>query len=156
MRKNSNALILALAGKKPKSRQVVTGYRSRVQGWRTIGGQKHYFRSLWEIQFAQYLQWLVSIKQIKMWEYEPLLFTFPKDAYRAGPFEYLPDFRVVNADNTIVWYEVKGWMNNEAKKKLARFNKHYPDETMIIIGKEWFTSARKKNLHLICAFEKLV
>lgn len=143
------------APQKKSSKQVITGYKSNVKGWRTIGTKKCYFRSLWEIQYAQYLEWLRHHQSIFDWEYEPKLFEFPKDKYRTGPFYYKPDFRVLELDKTHTWYEVKGYMNQDSKKKLKRFNKHFPNERLIIISKAWFTQARKKNLHSIIGWEKL-
>lgn len=137
------------------SKSVVTGYKSNVQGWREIGGQKHYFRSLWEIQFAQYLEWLKRNEKIVSWEYEPQLFKFPKEPYRTGPFEYLPDFRVTDSHGDQIWYEVKGYMNAASKKKLTRFKKHFPNEVIEIVDKRWFYQARKNKLHKIIGWEAM-
>lgn len=115
---------------------VVTAYKSNVQGWRIIGGKKCYFRSLWEIQYCAYLEWLKSNKQIHDWLYEPKTFEFPKDAYKSGPFFYKPDFKVVTNDLTHSWHEVKGFLTASAKQKHKRFEKHYPTEMLYIIGKE--------------------
>lgn len=141
--------------KKPKSKLVVSGYKSNVKGWRTIGGKKYYFKSLWEIQYAQTLEWYKKAKVIKDWEYEPQLFEFPKEKYRTGPFYYKPDFRVLELDGTYSWKEVKGYMTKDAKKKMTRFAKHFPEEPMEIINKNWFMRQRKRNLHKIIGWEIL-
>lgn len=48
------------------------------QGWVTIGEHRHYFRSKWEVNYALYLEWLKTKKQIAEWEYEPQTFWFEK------------------------------------------------------------------------------
>jgi hypothetical protein len=136
-------------------KQVVTAYKSNVKGWRTVGHKRYYFRSLWEIQFAQTLEYYKKTFNIKDWEFEPETFAFPKDKYKAGPFYYLPDFKVYENNGKVTWYEVKGYMTKDSKKKLTRFKKHYPKEKIIVISKKWFTQARKKGLHKIADWESL-
>lgn len=126
-----NARTSSLPGNK---KLVVTAYKSNVQGWRVIGGKRYYFRSLWEIQYACYLEWLKCKGQINDWFYEPKLFEFPKEAYRSGPFFYKPDFKVIANDLKHSWHEIKGYMTQMAKKKHKRFEKHYPTEMLYIIG----------------------
>ena len=147
----------ALTGKSYKGKKKKTttsgspdSPRSNVKGWRTIGKQKCYFRSLWEINYACYLEFLKRNKEIRDWVYEPKLFRFPKDDYNAGPFMYKPDFHVTELSKLRRWHEVKGWMNPSSKKKIKRFHKHFPEEGEIfIISSAWFAQARKKNLHKI-------
>lgn len=117
---------------KTQSKQVVTGYKSNVQGWRTIGGKKHFYRSLWEIQTAAYLEWLKTNKKIADWFYEAQLFQFPKDTYRSSPYQYLPDFKILELQGTHRWIEIKGYMTKAAKAKDKRFRKHYPNEILEI------------------------
>lgn len=138
-----------------KKNLVSTAYRSNKQGYRTIGGKTYYFKSLWEIQYAQTLEWLKKAKNIKDWEYEPLTFSFPKEKYKASPFYYKPDFKVIENNNTHTWHEVKGYMNASSKAKIKRFKKHYPEEKLIIIDSKWFRANRKKNLHKIIGWESL-
>lgn len=133
--------------KKSNSKMVITGYKSNVQGFRTIGGKKHFFRSLWEINFCHFLEWQKSNGWIKDWEYEPRLFQFPIEKYKTGPFFYKPDVHVTNSDDSKHWCEIKGWMTKESKKKIKRFNKHYPDEKIFIItGKEMRKIAKYKRM----------
>ena len=135
----------------------MTHYKSNVKGWRKIGNNpRYYFKSLWEIQFATYLTYLVKTNQILKWEYEPYLFSFPKELYRASPFYYKPDFKQYNKDGSHEWYEVKGYMDKASKTKMKRFAKHYPLEKMTIIDKTWFNSARKQKLGKIIGWETLV
>ena len=125
---------------------IAGAYKSNVKGWRTINDKRYYFKSLWEINYARYLEFSKQNKNILDWLYEPQLFRFPKDAYDAGPFLYKPDFKVITTDFKHTWHEVKGWMSPDSKKKTKRFRKHFPEETLIIIDKEWFSAASKKRL----------
>jgi len=154
----SEKQLAALTGKTLKQKtHIAGGYRSNVKGWRTIGGKRCYLKSLWEINYTCYLEFLKQKGSIKDWHYEPKLFRFPKKDYDAGPFLYKPDFKIINLDGSHVWHEVKGWMNPDAKKKLKRFHKHFPKEgTIIIIGKDWFADASRKGLkHLVPGWEGL-
>lgn len=132
----------------------VDSYRSRVEGWRTIGGKKYYFRSLYEINYAHTLEYLKSKGAIKDWEYEPTTFRFPKDEYQTSPFYYKPDF-LVTLDGGHQWHEVKGWMNPSSRKKLKRFAKHYPQEELHVIDKDWFKQHAKTYKRLIPNWESL-
>lgn len=119
---------------KAARQQVITGYKSNVRGWREIGGKRYYFRSLWEINFAHYLEFLKKRDMITDWQYEPQIFAFPKDAYKAGPFYYCPDFFVTYPNGKHSWQEVKGYLTSAAKQKTKRFKKHFPDEELFIVG----------------------
>lgn len=135
-----------LPRKKQMERKLVIaggGYTSNVQGWRQIGDKKIYLRSLWEMNFAHYLQFIYEREKILKWEYEPKLFKFPKEKYAGGPFQYLPDFLVTNNDKSEIWYEVKGYLNPASKKKLKRFYENFPNEELEIISKKWFNNANK-------------
>lgn len=131
------------------SNLISTDYKANVKGWRTIGGKKYYFKSLWEINYAHYLEWLKVNDKIYDWEYEPQLFTFPKDAYKTGPFYYKPDFRVIEHSpykgfpGRHWWAEVKGHMTPAAKKKDKRFRKHFPEEKILIVDSQQMASIRK-------------
>lgn len=140
---------------KSKGNAVNSGaYKSNISGWRTIGDKKYYFRSLWEIQFATYLEWLRTKKQIRDWEYEPKTFNFPVGKYKTAPLAYRPDYRVTELDGSTKFIEVKGFLNNDSKKKLKRFHECFPEEGEItIIDKIWFASARKQGLHNLLKWE---
>lgn len=113
------------------------------QGWRTIGCEEFFFRSGWEYRIAKYLEWQMKQGLISGWEYEPQLFWFPK--IKRGTVTYLPDFRVTNLDATHYWLEVKGYMDRKSLTKIRRFRKFYPNETLYVLDKNWFT----KNGHRI-------
>lgn len=152
--------LAALTGNKnlvTKKEKVViaNGYRSNVQGDRTIGGKTYYFRSLWEINYAQYLEFLKRHGKIKDWEYEPRAFTFPKDAHKAPPYYYKPDFKIYNLDGSHEWHEVKGFMNPSSRKKIERLRLHYPEEKILVIDKKWFRSNGPKLSRLVIGWETL-
>ncbi len=109
-------------------------------GWREIGGQRCYFRSGWEANYARYLEWLRQQKQIEGWEHEPETFWF--HTIKRGVRSYLPDFRVTERGK-ISYHEVKGWMDPRSKTKLKRMAKYYPDILMIVIGKKEYQAIAK-------------
>lgn len=148
-------------GKKVPAKKKVAiagGYRSNVRGWREIGGKRYYFKSLWEINYAHYLEFEKRQGVVFEWEYEPKKFKFPKEDYAAGPFSYTPDFRVWldKNKNLSSWVEVKGYMTQASKRKIKRFEKHYPEEgKLVILGKEWFHSAGQVWGEIVPNWEKL-
>lgn len=105
-------------------------------GWREIGGQRKYFRSMWEANYARYLQYLKKMGHIKNWEHEPQTFWF--HAIKRGTITYLPDFKITRNDDTHYWVEVKGYMDSKSQTKIKRFKKYYPDEILEVKGKKWF------------------
>lgn len=115
-------------------------------GWREIEGKNIYFRSLWEIRYALYLQFLKNQNQIVDWEYEPQTFWF--EAIKRGVRSYKPDFLVTNSDSSHHWVEVKGFMDNKSETKIKRFNKYYPGEKLVVVSKSWFIQ-NNCQLHMI-------
>lgn len=101
------------------------------QGWHTIGGKRHYFRSKWEVNYAHYLEWLKQRGEIKEWEYEPTTFWF--EAIKRGTRSYTPDFRVTEKSGAVAYHEVKGWMDDRSKTKLKRMKKYHPDVTVVLV-----------------------
>lgn len=95
-----------------------------------------YFRSSWEANYARFL----NFNGIK-WEYEKKTFWFEK--IRRGVRSYTPDFFLLNEK---VYHEVKGWMDKKSATKLKRMRIYYPDETVVVIGREFFKSANKQGL----------
>lgn len=135
-----------------KTKVLITdGYRSNVAGWRTIGGKKYYLKSLYEINFSHYVEWLRVKGEIIDWLYEPQVFSFPKDVYRTGPFYYRPDFKLIQNNKAHQWVEVKGYLNPSSKKKITRFNKHHSakEGNLLIIDGDWFKAAFKQGLNKI-------
>ena len=93
-----------------------------------------YVRSSWEANYARYLNWLVSIGEIKSWEYESEVFEF--HAIKRGTRSYTPDFRVVNNDDSVEYHEVKGWMDQKSRTKLKRMAKYYPEIKIVLIDED--------------------
>lgn len=118
---------------------------SRARGGKRedLGGQ--YFRSAWEANIARFYNF-ANIK----WEYEPRIFVF--GAIHKGCVTYTPDFYLTEKDR---WVEVKGWMDDKSKTKLARFKKYYPDEyaKLDIIGEKEYREYQKYS-SLIPGWEK--
>lgn len=107
-----------------------------------LGG--YYFRSMWEANYARYLEWMLASGDIESWDYEVRTFEFPE---RGRNGNYTPDFLVVDKTGS-VWHEVKGWMDDNSRIRLARFAKHYPEERLLIIGPDeyWEVSDRVADL----------
>lgn len=110
--------------------------------WRTIGGIKKYYRSAWEANFARYLEFLRKSGDIKKWEHEPKTFWF--ENIKRGTRSYLPDFRVTENDNNIVYYEVKGWMDARSKTKLKRMKKYYPEIQLRLVDAKKYKRLQKE------------
>jgi len=111
-------------------------------GWRTIGGQKHYFRSLCEIRYALWLQYQKEREWIYDWDYEPKTFWF--EGIKRGCVSYKPDFQVFLTAKTWCWIEVKGWMDPRSITKIKRFRKYFPEEELRVIDKEFFKTNNAK------------
>ncbi|MDR1849931.1 MAG: DUF1064 domain-containing protein [Zoogloeaceae bacterium] len=122
-----------------------------VGGKRNIGGQDVYFRSKWEANYARYLEFLSVNGAIRAWEYEPDVFWF--EGVKRGCVSYLPDFRVEENDGTIIYHEVKGWMDARSKTKLNRMAKYYPNIPVIIIGHRQYAEIKRKVSKLIEGWE---
>lgn len=90
-------------------------------------GKEYTFRSGWEANYAFYLDWLKKQGQIKDWEYEPQRYYFidykqnPPKPYGNG---YLPDFKVINNDDSWYLVEIKG--KRQGVNKLKRMKRFYP------------------------------
>ncbi len=122
-------------------------FASCRSAWRTIGGQRKYFRSRWEANFARYLEYLKANNHIRFWRYEPKIFWF--EGIKRGTNNYLPDFKVTKLDGTHYWVEVKGYMDAKSKTKIKRMKKYFPDEELIVRGKKWFGENASK-IKILC------
>lgn len=127
-----------------KNNSGINAYSRAKHGWRIIAGERMFFRSSWEANYARYLEYLKENLKITNWEYEVHTFWFEK--IKRGVRSYLPDFKITNLSGIHEWHEVKGWMDNKSKTKIKRMAKYYPCEKLIIIGEKWF---RDNNLNLI-------
>lgn len=121
------------------------------QGYRMISGQKIYFRSAWEANYARYLEQLKTFNQIQGWEHEPQTFWF--EEIKRGVRSYLPDFKVIRLDGTHFWVEVKGYYDSKSLTKIKRFRKYYPNEELRLIDKNWFRLNSKNMVRLIPGWE---
>lgn len=115
---------------------------SWYSGWRTVGGKRIYFRSRWEANYARYLEFLKEKKVIRDWEHEPKTFWF--DAIKRGTVSYLPDFFVIEMDESTAFHEVKGWMDSRSKTALRRMKKYYPEIKIILIRQKQYKQIEKK------------
>lgn len=128
-----------------KSQQLGRGLkgtktRGRIEttwkgAWREIDGQKHFFRSRWEANYARVLGYWRENGVIAGWDHEPKTFTFDT-AKKGGPYTYLPDFLVKLADGREEYHEVKGWMDRKSVAKLRRMRLYHPDVTLVLVDKD--------------------
>jgi len=119
--------------------------------WRNIGGIDKYYRSRWEANYARYLDWLKINHQIKDWKHEPKTFWF--EGIKRGCVSYLPDFWILNNDNTEEYHEVKGWMDDRSKTKIKRMEIYFPKIKLIVIDAKLYKSIEKKAKFLVNNWE---
>jgi len=100
-------------------------------GWHQIGDRKIYMRSSWEYKYALLLDNRKRLGLIKDWFYEEDTFWF--DAIKTGTRCYTPDFKIFNNDDSVEYHEIKGWMDNKSKTKIARMAKYHPNINLIVI-----------------------
>ena len=129
----------------------MTLYKKSSAAWATIGYHKIYYRSLWERNYARFLEWQKQCGFIEDWQHEPETFWFLE--IKRGVRSYLPDFKVINNDQTHYWVEVKGFMDSKSVTKLKRFKKYYPQEKIIIISSKWFSDNNQKMRLIIPTWE---
>lgn len=120
--------------------------KGKNAGWREIAGKRIYARSKWEANYARYLQFQIEQGWIKEWQHEPKTFWF--EEIKRGVRSYLPDFLALQPDGKHYWVEVKGYMDDRSKTKLARFKRYYPDEHLIVISGPWFAK-NNRNLKML-------
>ena len=97
-------------------------------------GRRYFFRSGWEVKYANYLEMVSKSKEVSHWTYEEDTFWF--EAIRRGVRSYTPDFKIYFVDGTHHYHEVKGWMDSKSKTKLKRMAKYHPKETVIVIAEK--------------------
>lgn len=116
---------------KPPSRRLPSTNGTYRAGWHEVGSKRHYFRSGWEVNYAHYLEWLKSKRQIQEWAYEPVTFWF--EGIKRGTVSYLPDFQITETSGKIVYHEVKGRMDARSVTKIKRMAKYHPEVKLIVI-----------------------
>jgi hypothetical protein len=124
---------------------------SSKAGWRVIGKQRCYFRSKMEANYARYLEWLRQRGEIASWHHEPETFWFK--GIKRGCVSYLVDYKVVDADGSVWYAEVKGYMDNRSKTKLKRMAKYFPDVKLILIDSVNYSSIQRTVSKLIKDWE---
>lgn len=142
-------------GKKVPRGRVLQGIKTKIangtllkarphttwkQGWHEVGGRRFYFRSSWELKYANHLEWLKRIGVVVAWDYEVKTFWF--DGEKRGVTNYTPDFEVVLNSGVTEYHEVKGWMDAKSKTKLRRMKKYHPGVVVRVIDAAWFKSNR--------------
>ena len=113
---------------------------SLYRGYRKVGDKVFYAKSLWEANYALYLEWKKGEKMISDWFYEPKTFFF--STIKNGTRVYTPDFYVKGIDKSW-WIEVKGFYDAKSLTKIKRFRKYFPDETLVLVDGGWF----RRNSH---------
>lgn len=125
-----------------------------------IDGQPYRFKSRMEYRFALYLEWLRQNGDIMWWSYEPQTFEWTNQ--KGNKVQYRPDFKVLEKTGVApcgmieckrMWYEIKGYMTAAAKSKLKGFEKHYPNEKLVLIDAPWFIKNAKKLKGLVPGWE---
>ena len=124
---------------------------SRARGGKREDLGNRYFRSAWEANYARYLNLLVSKGEITSWDYECKTFIF--EHIKRGTRSYTPDFKINKLDGTYEWHEVKGWMDQASRTRLARMERCFPAERVVVVGADWFRSANKTLPGLIAGWE---
>lgn len=131
---------------------VQNGRGSWKAGWRDVGGQRAFFRSRWEANYAHYLEWLRVNGQIASWEHEPETFWF--EAIKRGVRSYLPDFLVTEVNGSKAYHEVKGWMDSRSKTTIRRFGKYYPQHKLIVVDSVAYRAIKRKVAGMIEGWEE--
>jgi len=122
--------------KKKKEKQTLSAsYAKMKKGIRPEVHSAYSFRSATEANFARVLNYLGL-----EWKFEERVFTFG-DHYKTAPHIYIMDFEITkgNAEFPAGFYEIKGYMTGDARKKLRRVKKLYPEEfkvtTVVVYNK---------------------
>ena len=121
------------------------------QGWRVIGGQRNYYRSKWEANYARILEFHRRHALIHSWRHEPKTFWF--EEIRRGVRSYLPDFEVIYPDGRPEYHAVKGWYDSKSKPKTKRMAKYYPDVKLRMVFQREYRTLAKQLAPLITDWE---
>lgn len=114
-------------------------YSNRKSGHREDLGI--FVRSAWEANYARYLNWLISQRQIKSWRYEPVTFWFEK--IKRGVRSYKPDFEITNLDDSIEYHEVKGYDHPRGITARKRMAIYHPHVKLVLIDEAQYKEIRK-------------
>lgn len=125
-------------------------HKKSTADWRQIGDKRIYARSLWEANFARYLQWQKEREDIVDWEHEPKTFWFTK--ILRGVNSYKPDFLITTKESHY-WVEVKGYYDAKSITKIRRMRKFFPEEKLLLIDANWFEKNNSKMRLIIPSWE---
>lgn len=128
----------------------------QTQTRRGTGGRRAdlgdmYFRSSWEANWARYLNWLRDRGEIVKWEFEVDTFEFP---VKRGSKFYTPDFKLTYGDASVVYHEVKGYMDQRSATKIRRMKTHHPKVNLRLIDKAVYTQVASQVAALLPHWEK--
>jgi hypothetical protein len=112
------------------------------RGWEEIGGQRCFFRSSWEANYARYLQWLKDADEIADWAHEP-------ETLWLGTTGYIPDFRVTETDGTKTYHEVKGYMDHRSRQKLSLLKHRYPRVKLCLVTQAEYRAIERQYFGVI-------
>lgn len=124
-----------------KKQFVSESYSKTFKDWVEIGDKKIFVRSGWEANWGRYLDFLKTHGKITDWEYEPDTFYF--EGIKRGTNNYTPDFKVTYPDGSVIFHEVKGYMDPKSATKLKRMAKYHPQVVMEVIDKKRYSSVKK-------------
>jgi predicted nuclease of restriction endonuclease-like RecB superfamily len=79
------------------------------------------------------LKFLTKEKEIKNWTYESETFEILTED---GSRFYTPDFKIVNNDKSVLYHEVKGWINLKCLNTLVEMARQHPQIKIVLIEKE--------------------
>lgn len=112
------------------------------QGYAEVGGKTYWFRSGFEVRWAQYLELLKGLGEIIDWLYEPKTYWFWE--IKRGTRTYKPDFRIVEED-CHYWHETKGHLTQKSVTQLKRMAKYYPNEKIFLVMQNIPKKPTRKN-----------
>jgi DUF1365 family protein len=93
------------------------------------------------MNYAWYLEFLISKGEIKMWQYEVDTFWFEK--IKRGVRSYTPDFKVFTNSGVIEYHEVKGWMDDKSKTKIKRMAIYHPKVVLKVVAEKEYKAIKK-------------
>ena len=120
----------------------VMGVRSRTYLRKCfINGNTYIFKSAWEANIALVLEYERLLGNIDGWAYEATTFSFKYDGN--GVRNYKPDFDIYRNGKTY-HIEVKGWVDEKTKTKMALMQRYYPNDVIYIMGEKEYRSIKAK------------
>lgn len=126
-------------------------------GWREIGGNKKYYRSRWEANYARWLERERLEGRLVSWAHEPKTFWF--EGVLRGVNNYLPDFHVVYPTNDTgvgreEYHEVKGWMDAKSATKIKRMGKYFPEVSLVVVDRKIYNKLERECRKTIDGWEE--